>query len=587
MATISTSINTNNRFLMDFGRLIEFTGGLIATSSNFSWSATGALVSGEVDVDIHGSGFTYSGSGDARELASGTISRISIDIFNDNGSETQGDLVITGTEGLIVSNIDKDDPRAFWNEVLKGDDVFILTGFAAVDIGVQTSTIFGDDLASATSPTPGVISDHGGNDTIVGADNRFHLIGDVVEIEGFNSGEFGFFPAEYDAGDDHILSAITDHRIVMEGDAEFVRIAGVLHGGNDVLDNSNSTGELSSTVGDALIVDRGTVYGGNDTIDTASHLGAVQAHGDGDVGNISAGAVIGGDDVIVAHGRSDLSGDVRFAALTIPPEGIMIDGGDDRITGSTSDDRASGDVGLLFQFDAPFATLLGGNDTIFGEAGNDQLFGEYGADAFTSISGGAVSGGNDRLDGGEGDDSLFGQTGNDSLNGGAGDDRLFGQSGRDSLNGGADTDRLAGGGGVDTLLGAGGDDVITGGAGGDTILGGVGRDIMTGDAGADRFVFADLTHSGTTAATRDHIRDFAHGLDRIDLRGIDAVPGGGDNAFTFVGTGAFTGVGQVRLVASNSDTIVLLNTLSGAAAESSILLKAVAPATIAGADFLL
>src|SRR3712207_8900682 len=45
---------------------------------------------------------------DNRELASGTISRISFDLDNDSGSETHGDLVITGTEGLIVSNIDKD-----------------------------------------------------------------------------------------------------------------------------------------------------------------------------------------------------------------------------------------------------------------------------------------------------------------------------------------------------------------------------------------------------------------------------------------------------------------------------------------------
>ncbi|HVF82662.1 MAG TPA: RTX toxin, partial [Sphingomicrobium sp.] len=46
----------------------------------------------------------------------------------------------------------------------------------------------------------------------------------------------------------------------------------------------------------------------------------------------------------------------------------------------------------------------------------------------------------------------------------------------------------------------------------------------------------------------DQISDFARG-DRIDLRKIDAVAGGGDNAFTYIGGGAFTKVaGQLHYV---------------------------------------
>jgi hypothetical protein len=41
--------------------------------------------------------------------------------------------------GANAANIDKDDPRAFWNEVLKGDDIFFLSGLAEGDIGFDSS----------------------------------------------------------------------------------------------------------------------------------------------------------------------------------------------------------------------------------------------------------------------------------------------------------------------------------------------------------------------------------------------------------------------------------------------------------------
>ena len=423
MATISTSINTSAFVVMTDPGLVKYSGdftgafqGLVATNTNFSWITTDTSP-GINDVDIIGSGFTYSGSGDGKELASGTISRISFDINNDSGSETTGDLVITGTEGLIVSNIDKDDPRTFWNEVLKGDDVFLLNGLGEADIGLfRNSIIFGDDLASATSSTPGVISDRGGNDFIVGADNLLDLFGDVADVKGFDSGEFGFFPAEYDAGDDKILSAITDRMIRMSGDANRVGVSGILHGGNDNLDNDNSTNISSLTVGDAITLeDGGVVFGGNDLIQTATNLGSGRVSGDGDVRRIGFGSgntVIGGNDVIVANGPADLSGDVGFFAV-FPAQKATIQGGNDKITGSAFDDHIGGDVGVLGALDGNTGFLRGGDDIVSGGAGNDEIFGEYGFQAFTTVINGAVFGGNDQLDGGAGDDRVFGQTGND------------------------------------------------------------------------------------------------------------------------------------------------------------------------------
>ena len=157
MVTISPSINANETLRMD-DNIVLFASDLVANSTNFSWTSDG-LFTHPADVDIHGTGFTYSGSGNDRELASGTISRISIDLLNDCGSETHGDLVVTGTENLIAANIDKDDPNSFWSEVLKGNDVFLLAGFGAVSTGQGPVHIIGDDFASAVSSQPGIITD--------------------------------------------------------------------------------------------------------------------------------------------------------------------------------------------------------------------------------------------------------------------------------------------------------------------------------------------------------------------------------------------------------------------------------------------
>lgn len=58
-------------------------------------------------------------------------------------------------------------------------------------------------------------------------------------------------------------------------------------------------------------------------------------------------------------------------------------------------------------------------------------------------------------------------------------------------------------------------DTLAGGTGDDTLEGGAGRDLLIGRGGADLFRFSALTDS--TRASPDGIRDFQHGVDRIDL----------------------------------------------------------------------
>ena len=130
-------------------------------------------------------------------------------------------------------------------------------------------------------------------------------------------------------------------------------------------------------------------------------------------------------------------------------------------------------------------------------------------------------------------------------------------------------------------------DTLTGGAGGDAISGGGGGDALRGGLGNDIFRYNDLSDStGTTNATRDRILDFASG-DKIDLSGIDAITGGSDDAFAFIGGGAFTNVaGQLRSVDNGNGTYTIEGDVNGdGIADLAILVTA--PAPIGAGDFVL
>ena len=176
--------------------------------------------------------------------------------------------------------------------------------------------------------------------------------------------------------------------------------------------------------------------------------------------------------------------------------------------------------------------LSGGNgdDVLDGTAGEDRLSGGNGDDRLAGMDG------HDRLDGGNHDDVLVGGDGNDVLNGGNHEDVLDGGDGNDILDGGNHADRLDGGTGNDVLNGGNHEDVLNGGAG---------DDILTGGNHADVFAFTDL-------GGHDVITDFRRGQDKIDLSGLDAVSGGDQDAFAWVGSAAFSGTaGELRSYAEN------------------------------------
>jgi Ca2+-binding RTX toxin-like protein len=128
-------------------------------------------------------------------------------------------------------------------------------------------------------------------------------------------------------------------------------------------------------------------------------------------------------------------------------------------------------------------------------------------------------------------------------------DPLTGTDFGDTISGQGSNDTIRGGGGADTIDGGTGHDRIFGDAGADTIIGGAGADTMAGGADIDIFVFANAAAGIGTAA--DVISDFQAGIgEKINLDLIDAnLSVSGNQAFTFIGSAAFTALGQLRFAA--------------------------------------
>jgi Ca2+-binding RTX toxin-like protein len=219
---------------------------------------------------------------------------------------------------------------------------------------------------------------------------------------------------------------------------------------------------------------------------------------------------------------------------------------------------------------------LGGNDVLEGRNSADTLNGGNGIDTATYLH--APSGLITNLA------SPGGNTGH-----AAGDtyisiENLAGSRFADTLTGNGGANRLDGGKGNDTLLAAGGND---------RLIGGLGKDIQTGGAGADIFLLANTSES-VVGAARDRISDFNAGasdtiVDRIDLRPIDARTNvAGNQAFTFIGTAAFSGIsGQLRVQQAGTTAIISGDVNGDSIPDLQIaLLNFTNLANLTGMDFL-
>jgi len=144
---------------------------------------------------------------------------------------------------------------------------------------------------------------------------------------------------------------------------------------------------------------------------------------------------------------------------------------------------------------------------------------------------------------------------------------LAGRSHDDVITGGNNDDYLRGGSGSDSIDGGDGDDVIQGDNG---------ADVLTGGGGADIFLYTKINDSRAAASAQDIILDFsALQGDRIQLSGIDAARGAGDQSFV-LGSDHFSGhAGEVIQTVTAGDLSIMADVDGDGAAEWMIKLQGV------------
>ncbi|HEY0044314.1 MAG TPA: calcium-binding protein [Allosphingosinicella sp.] len=242
-----------------------------------------------------------------------------------------------------------------------------------------------------------------------------------------------------------------------------------------------------------------------------------------------------------------------------------------------------------------------GNNALTGDGGNDYLVGLDGADL---LNGGT---GLDVMEGGAGNDIYYVDNAGDVVreSAGGGQDAVyvtasytlpagshvellgtadFTSTAAINLTGNELVNDIVGNQGANVLSGGGGSDGLRGLQGDDTLIGGTGADILEGGQGADIFRYTALSDSRSAEGV-DVLADFTTGTDKIDLSGIDAnTPTAGDDAFTSIGTDAFSGkAGELRWTSVQQTTFVYADTDGDMIADFQISVNA---GTIASGDFI-
>ena len=356
------------------------------------------------------------------------------------------------------------------------------------------------DPAAPGTDTPGNVADGlGGNDTILGSDERDRLLGrggnDLLVGNDGDDALVGF------EGNDTLLGGAGDD--VMDGDEGADLLDGgagddllFAQSGNDTLDGGEGEDSLFGFEGRDLLLGGA----GDDTLEGNEGSDTLAGGAGNDVFDISVffrGSRADAPDLILDfEGAGAPGGDLidlfdigafRGALAAVPAIGAALAGAGNGVT----------DLFTVTGAQESFLVGDANDDGIFD--GRDLLVRFQGSLAFSldDFEGNGIGLGGteeaDTLSGTGRDERIFGFGGDDVLAGRAGDDTLEGGEGDDTLNGGTGFDSLVGGDGNDVLtLGASG--YAEGGEGDDTLVAGPGGfNTLSGDAGFDTVSYARFT----------------------------------------------------------------------------------------------
>jgi hypothetical protein len=433
-----------------------------------------------------------------------------------------GTASVTLTGSAAEINAALDGLRYRGNLNFQGNDTLTVTtsdnGLSG-DGGVKTDT----DQVAIRVADDGFINGDGGNNVLTGTPQRDIFLvqqGGNDTVNGLAGNDTFYFGAAFTAAD-MVNGGDGPDVLVLRGDYS----AGVTFGTNGV-SNLNSVESISLFSGSL------TIYGGNAADRFSYNLTTLDA-------NVEAGAFLR------VNGSGLLAGENFTFDGSAETDGtfILFGGkGVDDLTGGAGNDN------FIFAHDGRF----GAGDSVDGGAGYDVLYlrGDYVIDFNDAGFAGSLTGiesvglvsfsDTSQAAGGDGEFD-YDITWNDAMLG-AGKSITFNGSRLTAnetmvFDGSDETD------GKFRLFGGAGNDELEGGEGNDLIFGGLGADELTGNGGSDVFRYQNVAES--TSASRDEIDDFEHGIDKIDLGRIDARTfEAGDQAFTFIGSAAFTGSGN-------------------------------------------
>jgi Ca2+-binding RTX toxin-like protein len=505
-----------------------------------------------------------------------------------------------------------------------GHDTLILKAAATVNLGDAVNQVAGgtavvtgfEDVDASAASGAVVLTGSAADNRLIGGAYADLLTGgggaDIL------SGGAGADSLDGGTGSDQQRGEAGDDRIVYDA-ADTVIDGGA--GRDTLILNTAATVNLGNF--STSQISGGSAYvAGFEDVDASAAAGAVVLNGSQFNNTLTGGAfadtLMGGagfdilkgglgNDVLDGGADADqLRGEAGDDRIVYDAADTVIDGGAGRDTlvlkaaavvhlENFSSSQVTGGSAYVLGFEDVDATNAAGGVTVIGSQFNNTL------------TGGALA---DTLRGGAGFDVLKGGLGNDFLDGGADADQLRGEAGDDRIVYDAADTVIDGGAGRDTLvlntaatvnLGAfsssqvvggtayvsGFEDVdasgataavklngsafnntLVGGSGADTLAGGAGFDTLTGGAGSDLFVFGAFNPGDV-----DKITDFSHAQgDRIDLSAIDAVIGGLDDPFAFIGQSAFHHVaGELRYGAAAGGLMVQADVNGDGVADFSIL----------------